>query len=96
LEDIDKSKKTEKEKYELKKDLIHLFDKENDGTEDGIKKSKIKYYKKLSSYAKSVLSNSSDEEKKKEIIEEGIKQKLQWSEQFNRNSELYKKLGYKK
>lgn len=53
--------------------------------------SELKYWKSLESWAKHNLTGLNEDLKKKIVID-SIKQQQLWSKQFDRNSELYKRL----
>lgn len=89
---LEKSKKPKKEKDELRRKWFPLFFEGQDELER--MSSNLKYQKNLTSWAKTMLSNLSDEKKEK-MIRDCITQQEMWSEMMNRNSKLIDKLKEK-
>ncbi len=87
------SKKSKKEQDKLQRDWFFGHIKQQTDIE-GLEYT-LKYYKRLTHWAKYTLS-SLDNKKKEEIIKDCIEQEDLWSEQFNRNSKLYDALKPKK
>lgn len=74
---------------ELRTDWFPLFNKPK--TEVESLQDNLKWEKSLTHWAKYMLTSLSDK-KKEEIIKDSMTQQAMWSEQFNRNSKLYKAL----
>ena len=93
FEYIQKSKKSKKGKDKLQYGWFFGHIKQNTDIE-GLEHT-LKYYKRLVHCAKYLL-DSLDDEKKEKIVRDCIEQQDLWSEQFNRNSKLYKAFEPKK
>lgn len=89
FDELEKSKKTKEEKNKLRMGFFILFTKGETKLE--IMKANLEYQKRLTNWAKNMLSMLNDEKKEK-IIKDCITQQEMWSSQFDRNSKLYEEL----
>ena len=89
FEAVRNSKKSKKEQDKLQYDWFFGHFKQQTEIE-GLEHT-LKYYKRLVGWAKYEL-NGLDNKKKEKIVKDCIEQEDLWSEQFNRNSKLYKEL----
>ena len=87
------SKKSEKQKDELRKILFPMFFEGNTKLE--LLEANLKYYNNLTSWAKFHMDRLNDKQKEK-IVRDCLAQEEMWSRQFNKNSRVYDKLKEKK
>ena len=88
-EAIDKPGIPDKDRWDLRRELIPLFYKFENILEE--KEHTLAYYKRMNGFAKAALVGLNDK-KKELIIMDCIEQQTLWSDQFNRNSKVYKKV----